>query len=74
MGKRRTQSESFSDQLRRLISESDMSRNQICIATKIDPSHLHRFVHGTGRLTNDTIDRLVDALELCVVGKERVGD
>ena len=39
-----------------------MSRNRICIASEIDPSHLHRFVHGTGRLTNDTIDRLAETL------------
>jgi len=39
-----------------------MSRNQICLAAGIDPSHLHRFVHGTGRLTNDTIDRLAETL------------
>ena len=54
----------FSDQLRRFIAESDLSRNQICIAAEIDPSHLHRFVHGTGRLTNETIDRLTAVLGL----------
>jgi predicted transcriptional regulator len=63
--KRRT--ESFSDQLRRIIRESEMSRNQICLAAEIDPSHLHRFVHGTGRLTNETIDRLAEVLRLRVV-------
>jgi plasmid maintenance system antidote protein VapI len=53
--------------LRQIIEESEMSRNQICLAADIDPSHLHRFVHGTGRLTNDTIDRLADALSLRLV-------
>ncbi len=68
MGKRRTpRRKSFSDQLRRLIAESELSRNQICKAAEIDPSHLHRFVHGTGRLTNDTIDRLAAALKLHLV-------
>jgi plasmid maintenance system antidote protein VapI len=65
MRKRRAaQLETFSDQLRRIIDESELSRNQICIAAEIDPSHLHRFVHGTGRLTNDTIDRLAVVLGL----------
>ncbi|TWU08899.1 hypothetical protein CA54_41380 [Symmachiella macrocystis] len=70
MAKRRKKSESFSDQLRRLIAESDLSRNQICIAAEIDPSQMHRFVHGTGRLTNDTIDRLATALNFCLVMNE----
>ena len=62
MAKQRKQPESFSVQLRRIIDESELSRNRICIASDIDPSHLHRFVHGTGRLTNDTIDRLAETL------------
>jgi len=49
MGKRtKRRAETFSKQLRRIIAESEMSRNQICLAAEIDPSHLHRFVHGTG--------------------------
>ena len=63
MVKRRTKRpESFSDQLRRLIEESELSRNQLCIAANLDPSHLHRFVHGTGRLTNDSIDKVAAVL------------
>lgn len=54
--------ESFSDQLRRVIEESELSRNQICKAAGLDPSHLHKFVHRTGRLTNDSIDRLAETL------------
>ena len=72
MGKRKTKSvESFSDQLRRVIAESELSRNQICEAADIDPSHLHRFVHGTGRLTNETIDRLAKVLGIKLVVKGR---
>lgn len=74
MGRQRTKrSETFSEQLRRLIAESELSRNQICIAAEIDPSQMHRFVHGTGRLTNDTIDRLAAALELQLVVQRKVG-
>jgi plasmid maintenance system antidote protein VapI len=61
------QNETFSDQLRRIIAQSEMSRNQLCNAAGLDPSHLHRFFHGTGKLTNETIDRLVSVLGLRLV-------
>ena len=64
-------SDSVSDQLRRIIDESELSRNRICIASDIDPSHLHRFVHGTGRLTNDTIDKLAPVLGLRLISSKR---
>ena len=74
MGRQRTtRPETFSEQLRRLIAESELSRNQICIAAEIDPSHMHRFVHGTGKLTNTTIDRLAAVLELQLVVQRKVG-
>ena len=66
-------SKSFSDQLRWIIQDSELSRNQICVAADIDPSHLHRFVHGMGRLTNDTIDRLAPVLGLRLVAGNRKG-
>ena len=63
MAKQRTRrQQSFSDQLRKIIDECELSRNQICHSAHIDPSHLHRFVHRKGRLTNDTIDRLAEVL------------
>jgi plasmid maintenance system antidote protein VapI len=65
--RRRKRQESFSDQLRRIIEECGMSRNQLCKVAEMDPSHLHRFVHGTGRLTNDTVDRLVQVLGVRLV-------
>ena len=73
MAKRPKRTESVSDQLRRIIQQSGMSHNQICLAADIDPSHLHRFVHGTGRLTNDTIDRLGPVLGLRLVSDTRKG-
>jgi len=73
MAKRPKRRDSFSNQLRRIIQESELSRNQICLAADIDPSHLHRFVHGTGRLTNDTIDRLAPVLRLRLVANSKKG-
>lgn len=56
--------ETISDQLRGFIRDGGISRNQLCKMTGMDPSHLHRFYHGTGRLTNDMMDRLADVLRL----------
>ena len=56
--------ETISDQLRRFIRDGGISRNQLCMMTGMDPSHLHRFYHGTGRLTNEMMDKLADALRL----------
>ena len=69
MAKRKTspRKETISDQLRRFIRDSGISRNQLCKLTGMDPSHLHRFYHGTGRLTNDMVDKLADALRLRLV-------
>jgi len=53
--------------LRQLIDQSELSRNQICLKADVDPSHLHRFYHGSGRLSNDTIDRLVAVLGVRLV-------
>ena len=66
-------SDSVSDQLRHIIQQCGRSRNQICLAADIDPSHLHRFVHGTGRLTNDTIDKLAPVLGLRLISDTRKG-
>ena len=72
MAKRRPKRrESFSNQLRRIIDESELSRNQLCKAANLDPSHLHKFVHGTGRLTNDTIDRLLAVLGVRLVVQDQ---
>jgi len=62
----------LSDQLRVIISEHEMSRNAICVAAEVDPSQLHRFLHGTGRLTTDSLDRLGAVLGLrLVAGSEQ---
>ena len=64
MAKRKKTQQSFSEQLRKFIDKSELSRNQICKQSGIDPAHLHRFVHGTGNLTSETIDRIGECLKL----------
>ena len=58
MSKRKKPIPPLSDQLRQIIEQHELSRNAICKAAEVDPSQLHRFVHGTGRLTTDSLDRL----------------
>jgi DNA-binding phage protein len=72
MPKKRTKTEAttISDQLRGFIRDSGIPRNQLCKTTGMDPSHLHRFFHGTGALTNHTMDKLAAALGLKLVKGE----
>ena len=61
--------ETLSDQLRRIIADSDQSRYAICKQAGIDPAHLHRFVNGRpgGRLTTDSLDKIGAVLRLRLV-------
>jgi hypothetical protein len=67
---RRRKQPSLSDQLRQIIQKHELSRNAICVQAQVDPSQLHRFVHGTGRLTTDSLDRLGAVLKLRLVVDE----
>jgi hypothetical protein len=57
----------LSDQLRRAVDESGRSRNQICIEIGLDPSQMSRFMAGTGFLSEQSMDRLGEALRLRIV-------
>ena len=63
MAKRRTPP-TFSEQLREVILAGPMSRYEIAKQSGVDASQLHRFVNATGRLTNDSIDKLAAVLNL----------
>lgn len=64
----------LSDQLRKIIRESGLSRYRICKMASLDPSQMHRFLRGEGRLTNDSLDRLGEALGLRFVTTEKGGE
>ena len=67
--KRERESETISNQLRGFIRDSGIPRNQLCKLTGMDPSHLHRFFHGTGALTNHTLEKLADRQLDLVAGR-----
>lgn len=64
MGRNKNTYTSLSDQLRVIIRNHEMSRYAICRAADVDPSQLHRFLNGKGRLTTDSLDRIGKALGL----------
>ncbi len=57
-------SEPFTDQLMRAIRESGVSRYSISVRTGIDQAVLTRFMQGKSGLSVDSIDKLMDVLDL----------
>ncbi len=53
----------MSDQIRRAIEESGLSRYRIAKATGVDEGILSRFMHGSSMRT-DTLDRIAECLGL----------
>ncbi|MDB4756428.1 helix-turn-helix domain-containing protein [Pirellulaceae bacterium] len=54
----------LSEQLRGIIESHEKTRYRISKETGIDASQLLRFVRGTGRITNDSLDKLGECLDL----------
>lgn len=59
--------EPISDQLRRILRESDVSRYAISKATGIDQAVLSRFLAGTQGLSLETIDAIGHVLNIRLV-------
>ena len=62
----------FSEQLRTAVKKSGESRYRLAQRAGVADSVLSRFVHGAG-LRTDSIDRIVDALELELKPRRRRG-
>lgn len=67
MAKKRKQPDALSNQLRAIVDNGTMTRYRVCKLSRVDPSQLHRFMNGTGRLTTDSLDRIGAALGLRLV-------
>ena len=61
----------LSDQIRRAIDASGMSRYAIAKAIKLDQSVLSRFMAGTSGLSVETLDRLGQLLGLRIVAEDQ---
>ena len=64
-------SEPFSDQLRRAVRESGMTRYALSKTTGVSQAVLCRFVAGTAGMSLDSIDRLMDVLGLEIRPRKR---
>lgn len=62
--------QSFSDQIRQAILNSDLTRYQISQQTGIDQAALSRFVHGERGLALDNVDLIAELLGLEVTQKK----
>lgn len=57
----------LSDQLRGIIERGPMTRYAISKACGVSESQLSKFIHGTCRLTNDSMDKIAAVLRLRLV-------
>ena len=64
-------SEKFSDQLRRAVRESEATRYALSKTTGISQAVLCRFVAGTSGMSLESIDKLMDALNLEIRPRKR---
>ena len=68
MGKRRVK---LSDQVRRAVDASGLTRYRICKTLGIAESTLSRFMAGQGGLSMEYLDALADLLGLDIVSGKR---
>jgi transcriptional regulator with XRE-family HTH domain len=61
----------LSDQIRRAIDESGLTRYRIAQDTGIDESALSKFYNGTRGLTLDNLDALCEYLQLRIVADSK---
>ena len=64
--------EKLSDQVRRAVNDSGLSRYAICKALGLAQATMSRFMAGKGGLSMESLDALADLLDLNItVGKPR---
>jgi transcriptional regulator with XRE-family HTH domain len=66
----------FSDQIRRAIDGSELSRYAICNSIGLNQGTMSRFMNGKGNLSIAALDRLAELLGITIVVRQpkRRGD
>jgi transcriptional regulator with XRE-family HTH domain len=59
----------LSQRLRRIVDDAGVSRYRICMAAKVDPGAMSRFMTGKTGLTLVSLDALADVLGLELVAR-----
>jgi plasmid maintenance system antidote protein VapI len=67
MAQRKTKRSTVSDQLRRAIEESGLTRYEIWKRSGVDQGALSRFINNKQSLTLEMVDKLADVLGLELV-------
>ena len=70
-GMRKNRQKKLSEQIRKAIDKSSISRYRISQDTGVDAGALSRFHHGTAGLSLDALDRIGQYLNLKVVREEK---
>ncbi len=68
MGKRRLK---LSDQIRRAVDGSDLSRSRFCKDLGLAEATMSRFMSGRGGLSMETLDALADFMNLNITNGKR---
>lgn len=74
MKKKKTVTKTLSEQLRQIIKNGNMTRYEISKRSGVDASQLHRFVHTSGGLSMDSLDRIAQVLRIRLVAYGKAGE
>lgn len=66
-----TRQRTFSEQIRKLLKESDVTRYRISQDTGIDQAVLSRFVNKKGGLSMDALDQLAEYFGWSVIADDK---
>lgn len=66
-------SDKLSDQIKRAIEKSGMSRYRLSCESGVDQGHLSRFVHGKAGLSLDALDEIGLVLGLRIIVERKDG-
>ena len=65
--------EKLSDQVRRTVEDSGLSRYAICKELGLSQATMSRFMNGKGLLSMECLDALADLLDLNIIVGKRKG-